>query len=316
MKLITAIAALALVVGSFILVQPAWAKIQNLDDESLCVEAGFNVLHSRSRVDDVNLFDCDDMRVNLDGTYPDDLCCRAPSEDYINLNNEGTPYLPIVVIDGPPFEWVYDTETQYIRSKRKPYFSKSPPQSNVDSEEQWSQARQYRCFGISLYGPPSNPAGHNPLPWRGPFYLTRFSSFWCATENPNATEIEPTKWLYDSDTQFVHLEAFPDWCLTMGPGPKDLDDQPQSHRDKYVYIAWCGDPSEHWAQLGATDGPFPEEWSQRWEIPIAESGEEEEPEKEPRRSRVTVPGEDEEAEDDGQILNKNGKLGSKKRGKN
>ena len=46
MKLITAIAALALVVGSFILVRPGWSKIQNLDDESWCVEAGFNVLHS------------------------------------------------------------------------------------------------------------------------------------------------------------------------------------------------------------------------------------------------------------------------------
>ena len=46
-------------------------------------------------------------------------------------------------------------------------------------------------------------------------------------------------------------------------------------------------------------------------------GEEEEPEEEPLRSRVTVPGEEEEeSEDDGQILNKNGKLGSKKRGKN
>ena len=154
MKLITAIAALALVVGSFILVQPAWAKIQNLDDESWCVEAGFNVTHARSQVLNVNLFDCDDMRVNLDGTYPDDRCCRAPSEDYINLNNEGTPYLPIVEIDGPPFEWVYDTETQYIRSKRKPYMTKNLPQSNVDSEEQWGQARHYRCFGFGEQRPP------------------------------------------------------------------------------------------------------------------------------------------------------------------
>ena len=97
-----------------------------------------------------------------------------------------------------------------------------------------------------------------------------------------------------------------------GAGPKDLDVQPQSHRDKYVHIAWCGDPSEHWAQLGATNGPFPEVYSQRWEIPIAEPEEEEE---EPR-SRVTVPGQEEESEDDGPILTKDGKLGSKKRGKN
>ena len=329
MKLITAIAALALVAGSFILVQPALAKIQNVDDESWCVAAGFKVLNPKSETLNVNLFDCDDMRVNLDGTYPDDHCCRAPSEDYINLNNEGTPYLPIVEIDGPPFEWVYDTETQYIRSKRKPYYTPSLQHLLVESEEQWKQMYAYRCFGVH----PSDPAGHNPLPWNG-HGSTIFKSFYCSTNNPNVPEIEPTKWVYDSDTQFVHLEAFPAWCLTMGPGPKDLDVPPQYQRDNYVYIAWCGDPSEHWAQLGATYGSFPEEWSQRWEIPIAESGEEEEPEEEPRRSRVTVPGEEEEPEeeprrsrvtvpgeeeepeDDGQILNKNGKLGSKKRGKN
>ena len=65
----------------------------------------------------------------------------------------------------------------------------------------------------------------------------------------------------------------------------------------------------------------PEEEEEPGEEPrrsrVTVPGEEEEPEDEPLRSRVTVPGEEEEeSEDDGQILNKNGKLGSKKRGKN
>ena len=123
----------------------------------------------------------------------------------------------------------------------------------------------------------------------------------------------------------MSLDAFPDWCLTISPPalyPKQTN--------RFLFIAPCGEASEYWAQLGSTYGPFPEVYSQRWEIPLADNSmeppedeeeelveEEEESGEEPGRSRVTVPEEEEEeSEDDGQILNKNGKLGSKKRGKN
>ena len=69
MKLITAIAALALVAGSFILVQPAWAKIQNVD-ENLCIEAGYNGLMI-NEYENLKLADCDHETVNLEEAYYD-----------------------------------------------------------------------------------------------------------------------------------------------------------------------------------------------------------------------------------------------------
>jgi hypothetical protein len=116
--------------------------------------------------------------------------------------------------------------------------------------------------------------------------------------------------VYESDTQFVRLEAFPAWCLTMGPGPKDLDRL--NRPDQYLYLAPCSDDSGYYDEYMAEDErrdpnrvyPYPLDSSQRWEVPIAEPEEEEFVE------------EEEESEDDGPTLNKDGDLGSKKRGKN
>lgn len=193
----------------------------------------------------------------------------------------------------------------------------------------------HRCFSTNVATSAiHDPQEWNPLPWVKTG--TRFTSVWCGTNDPNAEYsapfVYPDKWLYDSDTKLLSLDSFPDWCLTMSQAPGVLDSS-----KRFLFLAKCGYPTGHWAELEAAGllPSYPEKYSQRWDIPLAEPeeqeepgeeprrsrvtvpGEEEEPEEEPLRSRVTVPGEEEEeSEDDGQILNKNGKLGSKKRGKN
>ena len=283
MKLITAIAALALVAGSVSLVQPALAKFQN-SDELYCVQAGFQMDGYRMK-DNIGASDCDN-----------DNAINPEQDDY------------------PPFEWVYDPETKYIRSLTKPYLCQNREENSglgPDGNGPLSQAHWHRYFSSTL----DHPADYHG----GPTSRSKFVSTFC-TENRAHTE-----WRYDSDTKLLSLDAFPAWCLTISP-PAPYPKQ----TNRFLFIAPCGDPSEYWAQLGSTYGPFPEAYSQRWEIPLADNSmappedeeeelveEEEESGEEPRRSPVTFPpGEEEASEDDGPILNKDETLGSKKRGKN
>lgn len=96
MKLITAIAALALVVGSFILIQPVLAQVQNADEDSWCVKAGYAHLAGQMQTN-VRLVECD--------------------SHYMDIYEFGTSDSDEEV---PPFEWGYDPETQYIRTLTKP----------------------------------------------------------------------------------------------------------------------------------------------------------------------------------------------------
>jgi len=320
MKLITAIAALALVVGSFILVQPTFGQIQNVDEESWCVTAGFSATLSHV-ARNLRLHDCNSDGVNLNEYY-----------DTIGYDGEAGE------LDDPPFQWVYDPETQYIRTKTKPVVRYDPwgGGTNADGDilYEFSRWDYHRCFSTNIGDNPNKPDEHpeewNPMPWQqGYATQTRFTADWCGSAHPNVIK-NPEKWLYDPDTGLLSLDAFPDWCLTMSPSPS----HPENENIRYLFLAKCGDPSGYWAELEAAETNihfpvlYPEKYSLRWEIPIAEPeeeefGEEEEEEEfgeeageEPLRSRVTVPGQEEESEDDGPILNKNGKLGSKKRGKN
>ena len=58
MKLITAIAALALLAGSFILIQPVLAQVQNADEDSWCVSAKYSHQVGNMQTN-VPVLDCD-----------------------------------------------------------------------------------------------------------------------------------------------------------------------------------------------------------------------------------------------------------------
>ena len=129
----------------------------------------------------------------------------------------------------------------------------------------------HRCFSTTVgdyeIGDPfpedTDPEEWNPLPWQDGFESsTRFKSHWCGTLNTNAgMEQDPDKWLYDSDTKLLSLDAFPHWCLTMSPPPN----YPENESMRYLFLAKCGDPSGHWAELEAAGipGPYPTVYSQR-----------------------------------------------------
>ena len=121
MKLITAIAALALVVGSFILVQPAWAKIQNVDEDSWCMEAGYNSLPIQEYAN-LTLRDCDSEVVNVEESFE-----QNGYEGVIVGNREYD-------LGDPPFQWVYDPDIQWIRTKTKPII------------------RNYKVFSRNMFG--------------------------------------------------------------------------------------------------------------------------------------------------------------------
>ena len=227
MKLITAIAALALVAGSVSLVQPVLAKVQNVDEPSRCVAAGFPVTVPVATYPNLQLVDCDSHFVNPYLSYDD---------------SEG-------VEDIPPFEWVYDPETQYIRTLTKPYYQTT---NQMLGEVQWVQ-RPHRCFSTNVGD--MDPEDWNPLPWK--VSSTRFNSTYCS--------YDPNEWLYDSDTHLLSLDAFPDWCLTMSPSPTF-----PSAPGRFLFLAKCGDPTEHWAELeaGNIPGPYPTVYSQEWWIPV------------------------------------------------
>jgi hypothetical protein len=226
--------------GSISLVQPALAKVQNVDEPSWCVDAGYGAYHTRP-LSNLNVNPCDNVVVN-------------PPQDV-----------------HPPFEWGYDPQTKNIRSLTEPYFFHN---------DEWQQFPYHRCFSTDVgVGNDLTLEDWNPMPWDGAD--TRFESGWC--------HIAPHEWLYDSDTKLLSLNAYPDWCLTMSPPPAFPD-----ANSRFLILARCDDPAN------------PEIYSQRWEIPLAEEGEE--LEEEGDGEELEMKRYEGELEEDDAQLKKDGKL--------